>query len=457
MKIIELTDFSAYYKLKKEYLVALDNISLDIDEGEFVTIVGPSGCGKSTLLKCILGQVGLTDGTLLLGGKEPAGDVIKEANIAYISQDTKLFPHLNVYENIAFPLRMAEADPADVDAKVRAIAKRCGLEPAFLNRRPRQLSLGQQQRVALARAFVKKPSVILADEPFSHLDTPLRAEFQELIHDYHVETNATILFVTHDNDEALTLGGRLLRMGFGVIEAWEDVSRYGKSDGRKVTQSIPEILLNKEKRGEKRPVRNKLLYRWPVYLLGVTALVFLISMLWGRLTESSPNEKLSVCFVGQNFLNVEAEQRLSRDMGTFTNQGIEGLTVDSLYNDNGALLAEALTIRVIGDTDFVILEDDYVFDGIGGSYFSPIPTETVERYFPGAQTYEESGVIYGVLLYSPQNGSNETVFSEYYYGEKDCWLFFTVVSENAAGMNGKGSTDDTAALDLAAYLWRENR
>lgn len=451
MKHIELTDFSAYYKLKKEYAVALDAVSLQIEEGEFVTLMGPSGCGKTTLLKCILGQVDLTEGSLRLHGQEPTGDVIKKENVAYVAQDFSLYQHLNVYENIAFPLRIAELTPDEVDVRVRTIAEQCGLPAALLNRKPRQLSLGQQQRVALARAFIKEPKLILMDEPFSHLDAPLRREFQEWIRNYYLRTRATFLFVTHDEEEAQTLGGRILRMEDGVILSSEDTGACQKAAHREQkVQPIP----TKSEHSKPSP-KQRLLYRWPICLLGLVTLVFIVSTLWNQITKPDMNEKLSICFVGQNFNHEEAQSQLSQKPSPFTEQVLKELTVESLYHDNGTMLAEALTVRCIGETDFIILEDDYLFDQIGSRYFSEIPKDIAKLYFPDAETYEEDGRIYGIRVHSPDDGGESSAFSKYYKGENACWLFFTVVSENTAGMNGKGNTADTAALDLAAYLWRE--
>ena len=212
MKHIEITDFSAYFKLKKEYVVALDNVSLCVEAGEFVTLMGPSGCGKTTLLKCILGQIELTEGKLLLRGEEPSNDSIKNANIAYVAQNFSLYPHLSIYENIAFPLRMAEIPPEEVDEKVRAMAQKCGLPSALLNRKPRQLSVGQQQRVALARAFIKKPEIILMDEPFAALDAITRNNLQREMYRISTEEDVTVIFITHNIQEAITLGTRVLLM-----------------------------------------------------------------------------------------------------------------------------------------------------------------------------------------------------------------------------------------------------
>lgn len=456
MKHIEITDFSAYFKLKKEYVVALDNVSLCVEAGEFVTLMGPSGCGKTTLLKCILGQIELTEGKLLLRGEEPSNDSIKNANIAYVAQNFSLYPHLSIYENIAFPLRMAEIPPEEVDEKVRAMAQKCGLPSALLNRKPRQLSVGQQQRVALARAFIKKPEIILMDEPFAHLDAPLRAEFQKWIYEYYAETHATFLFVTHDEEEARTLGGRLLYMEDGKILSSEDTSRYGKCMQRESPAQKLDNMQKEKTIRTKGTFRNRLLYRWPLYLLVLVALTFVLSTVWERLAAINMNQKLSVCFVGKNFRDADVQERLSQEMHVFTEQALKNLTVESLYYDNGSLLAEALTVRCVGETDFMILEEDYLVDEIGSRYFCKIPAELVQKYFPGAKTYTEDNNIYGIRIYSQEEEEESSIFSEYYDGDNSCWLFFTIVSENVDAMNGKGVGGDTAALDLAAYLWREH-
>lgn len=453
MNVIELTDFSAYYKLKKDYLVALDNVSLTVEKGDFITVVGPSGCGKTTLLKCILNQMELTDGELLLMGETPTTSVIQKANIAYISQDTKLYPHLNIFENIAFPLRMAEMAPEDVDIKVRAVAEKCGIGRELFNRKPSQLSLGQQQRVALARAFVKRPEIILADEPFSHLDTPLRAGLQALLRTYHDETCATILFVTHDEEEAAALGDKRLRMGFGVIEAVEDTSKTGLPLGKKVTGSLSDVILQKRKDTGRKALRNKLLYRWPLILLGLVAVIFLGTVIGRRLTAPAPNEKLSVCLVGQNF-NAEAmREALYTDTRRFTGQELRDLTVEMIYNENGSVIAETLTTRIIDGVDLIILEEDYVFDGLGESYFASIPEAVADTYFPGATLYSEAGQIYAIKL-DKDGGSR---FSEFYGGNETCLLFVNAASVNTGAMNGRGDPEDTAALELASYLWREGK
>ena len=216
MELIRFEIFSAYYKLKKEYAVGLDKISLTVSEGEFLVIVGPSGCGKTTLLKCLLGMVSLTDGTLLYEG-EPAEQMkVGEKSFAYVSQDYSLYPQMTVYENIAFPLRMLHVPHKEVDQRVKEMAKLLEID-WLLSRKPKQLSGGQHQRVAIARALVKNPRVVLFDEPFSNMDPELRLQLRQLVKTIHAAQRPTILFVTHDLSEAMMLAERIVVMNQGEI------------------------------------------------------------------------------------------------------------------------------------------------------------------------------------------------------------------------------------------------
>ncbi len=216
MELIKFEDFSAFYKLKKEYAVALDKVSFSVHEGEFLVIVGPSGCGKTTLLKCLLGMCSLTDGNLLFEGEDIEKMKIREKNFACVSQEYSLYPQMTVYENIAFPLRMAHVPHKEVDARVNEIAKQLEID-WLLSRKPKQLSGGQHQRVAIARALVKNPRVVLFDEPFSNMDPELRLQLRKMVKQIHSEQRPTILFVTHDLTEALMLGERILVMNRGEV------------------------------------------------------------------------------------------------------------------------------------------------------------------------------------------------------------------------------------------------
>lgn len=216
MELIRFEDFSAFYKLKKEYAVALDKISLSVHEGELLVVVGPSGCGKTTLLKCLLGMCSLTDGKMFFEGENIEKMNVKDKNFAYVAQEYSLYPQMTVYENIAFPLRMSHVPHKEVDVRVKEIAKQLEID-WLLSRKPKQLSGGQHQRVAIARALVKNPRVILFDEPFSNLEPELRLQLRKMVKQLHSEQRPTILFVTHDLTEAMMLAERILVMNRGEI------------------------------------------------------------------------------------------------------------------------------------------------------------------------------------------------------------------------------------------------
>ena len=218
MEYIKFVNFSVYYRLKNNYAIALNNVSLSVAEGELAVVVGPSGCGKTTLLKSIFGETGgASKGILRLHGRDIDNINIAKEQIAYVSQNYSLTPTMTVYDNIAYPLRMLRVDPAEIDRRVRSIAKDLGIYP-LLTRKPRQLSGGQHQRAAIARALIKKPRLILMDEPFAHLDPTIRKNMRELLKKVHSRTGCTILFVTHDLPEAFALADRIIVMRDGEIE-----------------------------------------------------------------------------------------------------------------------------------------------------------------------------------------------------------------------------------------------
>lgn len=214
--MIEFRNASCYYKVKQGYLAAVDEVSLTIPDGELLVIVGESGCGKTTLLRSVLGLCRDTSGEILVDGV-PVGQVDMRDNLfAYVSQEYALYPRMSIYENIAYPLRNAQAPHEEVDRRVREIAQRLGLT-YLLGRLPRQLSGGQHQRVAIARALIKNPQYILLDEPFSNVGPDLRESLRDMIRTIHREYAATILFVTHDMQEAFSLADRIAVMEEGKL------------------------------------------------------------------------------------------------------------------------------------------------------------------------------------------------------------------------------------------------
>ncbi len=196
---------------------ALRGIDLTIANGEFAVLVGPSGCGKSTLLRTIAGLEDITEGTIAIGG-EVVNDVQpRDRDVAMVFQDYALYPHMSVFMNIGFGLRARKIAKDVIKAKVMAAAATLGIE-SLLDRYPRQLSGGQRQRVAIGRAIVREPQIFLFDEPLSNLDAKLRDEMRSEIKRLHQELRVTMIYVTHDQIEAMTLADRIVVLKDGLIE-----------------------------------------------------------------------------------------------------------------------------------------------------------------------------------------------------------------------------------------------
>jgi multiple sugar transport system ATP-binding protein len=195
----------------------VDRFNLEIADHEFVVLVGPSGCGKSTTLRMIAGLEEITSGTIQIGDRVVNDVPPKERDIAMVFQNYALYPHMTVYENMAFALKLRGLDKRAIDGKVRRAAKILAIEP-LLERKPRALSGGQRQRVAVGRAIVRDPQCFLFDEPLSNLDAKLRVEMRAEIKQLHMRLDATTVYVTHDQEEAMTLGDRVVVMKDGIIQ-----------------------------------------------------------------------------------------------------------------------------------------------------------------------------------------------------------------------------------------------
>jgi multiple sugar transport system ATP-binding protein len=195
----------------------LKGISFKVKPGQFVVLVGPSGCGKSTMLRSIAGLESIDKGLIRIGERDVANLPPKDRNIAMVFQDYALYPHKSVYENIAFGLRVRRMDEAEIDRRVREAARKLNLME-LLERRPAALSGGQRQRVAIGRAIVRQPDVFLFDEPLSNLDAKLRGSMRVEISRLHRDLNATVIYVTHDQVEAMTLADQIIVLEAGVIQ-----------------------------------------------------------------------------------------------------------------------------------------------------------------------------------------------------------------------------------------------
>jgi sn-glycerol 3-phosphate transport system ATP-binding protein len=217
MAILELKKLKKSYGKGTQSVAVIHGVDITVADGEFVVIVGPSGCGKSTLLRMVAGLEEITSGEVLIDGivvneKEPA-----DRDIAMVFQNYALYPHMKVYDNMAYGLKIRGMSKEDIDKRVNIAADILELE-TLLHRKPKQLSGGQRQRVAMGRAIVREPKVFLFDEPLSNLDAKLRVQMRLEIKRLHTRLNTTSLYVTHDQIEAMTLAQRMIVMNGGVAE-----------------------------------------------------------------------------------------------------------------------------------------------------------------------------------------------------------------------------------------------
>lgn len=196
---------------------AIKDATVDIEQGEFVILLGPSGCGKSTLLRMVAGLEKITGGDLIIDQKRVNDELPKDRDIAMVFQSYALYPHMTVFENMALSMKIRKIDKATIQQTVNDAAEMLNLTE-YLNAKPAQLSGGQRQRVALGRAIVRRPKVFLFDEPLSNLDAKLRSKMRQEICALHKEVDATILYVTHDQVEAMTMGDKVVVLNEGIIQ-----------------------------------------------------------------------------------------------------------------------------------------------------------------------------------------------------------------------------------------------
>jgi len=197
--------------------VALQDLNIAVRDGEFLVLVGPSGCGKSTALKMIGGLESITGGEVLIGERVINDFASRDRDIAMVFQSYALYPHMSVYDNIAFPLQIAKVGRAEIETRVKDVAKILQLDP-YLHRRPGNLPGGQRQRVAMGRAIIRRPSVFLMDEPLSNLDAKLRVKMRSEVAQIQRQLKVTTIYVTHDQVEAMTMGDRVALMRDGVLQ-----------------------------------------------------------------------------------------------------------------------------------------------------------------------------------------------------------------------------------------------
>lgn len=208
-------------KIYEKDILAVSKINLVVKDKEFLVMVGPSGCGKSTTLRIIAGLEDLTEGEVHIGNRLVNDVLPKDRDIAMVFQNYALYPHMTVYENMAFGLKLRKYPQAEIDKRVREGAAILNIEK-LLDRKPRELSGGQRQRVAVGRAIVRKPQVFLFDEPLSNLDAKFRVQMRTEIHKLHIKLQATMIYVTHDQVEAMTMGDRIVVMKDGLVHQIAD-------------------------------------------------------------------------------------------------------------------------------------------------------------------------------------------------------------------------------------------
>jgi multiple sugar transport system ATP-binding protein len=223
---------------------AVKDVNLEIRDKEFVVLVGPSGCGKTTTLRMVAGLESITSGNVLIGDKVVNDLPPMDRDIAMVFQNYALYPHMSVYQNMAFGLKMRKFERAEIDQRVKAAADILGIQP-LLQRKPRQLSGGQRQRVALGRAIVRHPQVFLFDEPLSNLDAKLRVQMRVELKKLHDRLGTTAIYVTHDQIEAMTLGDRVVVMKDGLVQQVGDpLQLYNEPANRFVAGFIGSPAMN---------------------------------------------------------------------------------------------------------------------------------------------------------------------------------------------------------------------
>ena len=216
---------------------AVNHVSLTVEDGEFVALVGPSGCGKTTTLNLVAGLIPMSGGDIYIGDKLVTDLDPKDRDIAMVFQNYALYPNKTVYKNLAFPLQMRKLPKPEIEKKVMAAAKVLDIEH-LLARKPRELSGGQQQRVALGRALVRDPRAFLMDEPLSNLDAKLRVQMRSELKRFHQDLNATVIYVTHDQLEAVTMADKMAVMNGGLLQQYDSPRNVFDQPGQRVRGGV---------------------------------------------------------------------------------------------------------------------------------------------------------------------------------------------------------------------------
>lgn len=231
-------------KMYDNKVEVLKDINIDVAHGEFVVLVGPSGCGKSTLLRCIAGLEDITSGKIIIDGKEVNDLSPADRDIAMVFQDYALYPHMSVKENLSFGLKIRKVSQDEIDKRVHTVSQSLNIDH-LLDRKPSQLSGGQRQRVAIGRAIVRNPVLFLFDEPLSNLDAQLRVQTRIELAELHKQLGNTVVYVTHDQVEAMTLASRIVVLNKGVVQQiGAPLELYHKPANKFVAQFIGSPSMN---------------------------------------------------------------------------------------------------------------------------------------------------------------------------------------------------------------------
>ena len=234
MSAIKLKNLSIYYKNKNEIVTAVDDVTFTFHDHKINVLIGFSGCGKSSILNAISGSI-LFDGEIFLDEKNIQEIAVQKRNISYVNQQIVLYPHLTVYDNIAYPLKLLKFPRDEIDNRVHELAKKLEID-FLLSRKPKFLSIGQQQRVAIARAFAKKPDIVLMDEPLSNLDKQTSDEIKHYIKVLLKESNATCVYVSHNIVDAVFLADKIFVMDSGKLIGEYSPNEFLKSNNEIISK-----------------------------------------------------------------------------------------------------------------------------------------------------------------------------------------------------------------------------
>lgn len=295
-------------EIKYGDFVAIENLNLDIKEGEFFTFLGPSGCGKTTSLRALVGFLSPSKGKVYVGDKDVTNLPVEKRNIGMVFQSYALFPTMSVYDNIAFGMKVKKASKTEIDQKVHEVAAKIKITESQLKKNVSDLSGGQQQRVALARAIVLEPKILCLDEPLSNLDAKLRIDMRMELKRLQKELGITTLYVTHDQEEALTLSDRIAVFNNGYVEqVGTPYEIYNESKSEFVCDFIGDI--NRLKGGVKVIVDHAIKHKTPVFVMGN---VEELEKLW----ETLPKQMFTDIFI-RPINVVEMVENIKRQMDEY--------------------------------------------------------------------------------------------------------------------------------------------